>query len=128
MEYSENTKTIKLPKGTKLYHISKVADIKELIPQFRGKSERGYLYDKQRVYFTIRKEMPKLLADYKLTDKLHKYLCKKEITEVYVDPLVYSNIQGAVYVECTTPIPVEEVGLLKKKDSSGDEEIGRAHV
>ena len=76
----------------------------------------------------LEKKMPKFLADYKLTDKLHKYLCKKEITEVYVDPLVYSIIQGAVYVECTTPIPVEEVGLLKKKDSSGDEDENNTSV
>lgn len=115
VEYSENTKKIQLPQGTKLYHMSKVSGIEKLIPQFKGKSERGYLYDKPRIYFTIRKEMPKMAADYKLTEKMHKYLCKKDIKEVYVDPLVRSNIMGAVYIETMNPVSVEEIGLKNKE-------------
>lgn len=109
VEYVNNSKKVTLPEGVKLYHMSKVGGIKELIPQFKGKSERGYIYDKPRVYFTIRRNMPKFLADYKASDKLHMYLCKKDIREVYIDPLVWSWTQGAVYVETTTPIPVEEI-------------------
>lgn len=109
VEYSYNTKKIDIPEGTMLYHMSKVGGIKELIPCFRGKSVKGYLYDKSRVYFTIRKNMPKFLADYKFNEKLHLYVCKQDIKQAYVDPLVWANIQGAVYVETTKPIPVEEI-------------------
>lgn len=115
VEYSYNTKKIKLPEGMKLYHLSKVEGIKELIPQFRGKSAKGYFYDKPRVYLTIHKKMPKFLADYKLNEKMHKYECKIPITDVYVDPLVWNkSFQGAVYVETKKPIPVEEMGISKK--------------
>lgn len=37
------------------------------------------------------------------------YVCKESIKHVYVDPLVWSNLQGAVYVETNKPIKVEEV-------------------
>ena len=101
----------------KLYHISKVEGIKELIPVFRGKSATGYMYDKPRIYFTIHKEMPKFLADYGVAEKMHKYECKRDIKEVYVDPLVWNgNLQGAVYVETNNPVPVEEMGIKKTKD------------
>ena len=109
VEYINNTKKITLPEDTKLYHMTKVAGIKELNPVFRGKSVKGYLYDKPRVYFTIRKNMPKFLADYKPNEKMHLYLCKSNINQVYVDPLVPNFLQGAVYVESNTPIPVEEI-------------------
>ena len=115
VEYSYNTKKIKLPEGMKLYHLSKVEGIKELIPVFRGKSVKGYMYDKPRVYFTIHKEMPKFLADYKWYEKMHKYECKANVSEIYVDPLVpIGAIQGALYVETNKPIPVEEMGINKK--------------
>lgn len=108
VEYAFNTKKIKLPEGTKLYHISKVPGIKALEPQFRGKSERGYLYDKPRIYFTIRKNMPKFLADYKSSEKMYKYVASPNITEVYVDPLVSLKAQGAVYIETNKPIPIRD--------------------
>ena len=88
VQYAFNNNKIKLPDGMKLYHLSRVEGIKELIPVFRGKSDRGYLYDKPRVYFTIHKEMPKFLADYHWYEKMHKYECKADITNIYVDPLV----------------------------------------
>lgn len=116
IEYIANTKKIRLPEGMKLYHISKVANIKELIPVFRGKSTTSYLYDKPRVYFTIHKKIPKFLADYKFSEKMHKYECKQDIRDVYVDPLVWNgNIQGAVYVVTDKPIPVEEMGIKSSK-------------
>lgn len=117
VEYSDNTKKIQLPSGVKLYHLSPVANIKQLIPQFRGKSEKGYLYDKPRIYFTINKNMPKFLADYKASTKVHKYMCKKDISSAYVDPLVWSSVQGAVYIETNKPIEVDEVGIPKKEDA-----------
>jgi hypothetical protein len=98
----------------KLYHISKVAGIKELIPAYRCKSAKGYLYESPRVYFTIHKEMPKFLADYKWYENMHKYVSKVDFKEVYVDPLVWNGkIQGAVYVESYKNIPVEEMGIKK---------------
>lgn len=109
VEYTYNTKKMELPEGTTLYHMSKVGGITELLPFFQGKAAKGYLYDKPRIYFTIRKNMPKFLADYKFNEKLHMYVCKEKIKYVYVDPLVWSNIQGAVYVETNKPIKVEEV-------------------
>lgn len=115
VEYSENTRKIKLPDGIKLYHISKVEGIKELIPVFKGKSVTGYMYDKPRIYFTIHEKMPKFLADYKWYESMHKYECKLDIKEVYVDPMVpVGRLQGAVYVETDKPIPVEEMGIKKK--------------
>ena len=109
LEYNYNCKKIQLPEDCKLYHLSKVAGIKELIPQFKGKSERGYLYNKPRIYFTIYKSMPKFLADYGATTKVTYYEAQKEIKEAYIDPLVFAPFQGAVYVETTRPIPVKEV-------------------
>ena len=60
--------------------------------------------------------MPKFLADYRKNEKLHMYIAKKEIRDVYVDPLVWANLYGAVYVETNTPIPVDQVStsLLSK--------------
>lgn len=109
VEYSYNTKKIQLPDDVNLYHMSKVSGIKELLPFFKGKSAKGYLYDKPRIYFTIRRHMPKFLADYKINEKMHIYLCKEKIKQVFVDPLVWSNLQGAVYVESNKPIKVEEL-------------------
>lgn len=109
IEYNYNCKKIQLPEDCKLYHMSKVPDIKELIPQFKGKSERGYLYDKPRIYFTIYKNMPKILADYSPTTKVYYYKAQKEIKEVYVDPLVSLTIQGAIYIQTNRPVPVKEV-------------------
>lgn len=127
VEYSYNTKRIDLPQDTPLYHMSKVGGIQELMPVFRGKSAKGYLYDKPRVYFTIRKHFPKFLADYKFNEKMHLYICKENIKQAFVDPLVWVNISGAVYVESNKPIKVEEItksnidsflNILNKKPSS----------
>ena len=127
VEYSENTRKMKLPEGLKLFHMTTVPGITELKPFFRGKSQKGYLYDKPRVYFTVNENMPKFLADYKITDKVHKYKCKANITSVYVDPLVWANIQGAVYVETNKPIPVEEVGKpVENKASDDDKKLEEA--
>ncbi len=116
-EFAYNTKKIQLPKELGLFHMSKVEGIKELRPFFRGKSQKGYLYDKPRIYLTIREKMPKFLADYKLTDKLHKYKVKGEIKDAYVDPLVWANIQGAIYVETNKPIPVEDITNKKPENT-----------
>ena len=110
VEYSENTKKIDIPQDLSLFHMTTVAGIKELLPFFRGKSQKGYLYDKPRIYLTVHQNMPRFLADYKSTDKLHKYKVKSSVKSAYVDPLVWANIQGAMYIETNKPLPVEEVG------------------
>jgi len=114
VQYAYNTKKIKLPEGIKLYHMSKVAGIKELIPAFRGKSAKGFMYYKPRIYFTLHKKMSKFLADYRINEKMHKYECVENIKDVFVDPLIWSKGQGAVYVETNKPIKVEEMGLKKQ--------------
>ncbi len=121
VEYTYNTKKVELPENISLYHMSKVAGIKELIPQFRGKSVTSYLYDKPRIYFTIRRHLPKFMADYKFYEKMNVYMCKEKIKYAFVDPLVWTSLQGAVYVETNKPIPVEELTANKAKDIIKDE-------
>ena len=109
--YSNNTKKYTLPEGYSLYHVSTVDGIKELQPQFRGKSVTGYMYDKPRIYFSIRKNIPKVAADLqdKKDDELYKYKAKEDIREVYIDPLAWAPFIGAVYVETDKSIPVEQI-------------------
>lgn len=109
VEYAYNTKKIKLKENQSLYHVTKVSGISSLEPHFRGKSEKGYLYDKPRIYFSIYEKMPKGLADYNGNEKMHYYKCNKEITEVYVDPLLRNSAIGAVYVSTNSKIPVTEI-------------------
>ena len=116
LKYNYNTKRMTLPEGSQLYHMSKVAGIKELMPFFRGKSERGYKYDKPRIYLTIRKNMPKLMADYRADVKMHMYLVKEPVRQVFVDPLLWGYVSGAVYVETNKPLKVEEITDKEKAD------------
>ena len=122
--YSNNRQKITIPEGYELYHVSPVGDLKQLIPQHRGKAVTGYMYDMPRIYFSIRKSLPKVAMDLqgKKTSELHKYKVTKEIREVYVDPLVWAPFQGAVYIETHKPVPVEEVQYsgkpLKPEDVS----------
>ena len=111
VEYSNYNKKIELPEGVNLYHISKVPNIKALRPAFQGKSERGYLYDKPRIYFTLYKKMPKFLADYTIHDKVYKYKVNKNIRSVYVDPLVWLFAYGAVYIETNVEVPVTPTNI-----------------
>ena len=104
--YAYNIKKIDIPEGTVLYHMSKVEGIKELNPFFRGKSARGFLYDKPRVYLTLNKNMIRLFADYKPTEKIHKYVVTQPIKNAFIDPLVPDIINRAIYVETNKPIPV----------------------
>lgn len=111
IEYSYNNKKITLPDNVALYHMSKVDNISTLEPQFRGKSEKGYLYYKPRIYFTIKQNMSKISADINLFDssKTHTYICMKNIKDVYVDPLLNASLNGAVYIETYAKIPVKKI-------------------
>ena len=112
---------MKLPEGTTLYHMSKVDRIRQLLPFFRGKSAKGYMYDKPRIYFTIRKNMPKIMADYKANEKMHIYECKEKINYAFVDPMLWGHVSGAVYVETDKPIEVEEVKKNKESIKESEE-------
>ena len=119
VEYTYNAKPITLPAGTKLYHQSVVAGIKELIPKWklRGKSENGYLCEAPRIYLTMSKSLPTISTDNKFMSKMHTYEVLRQSTKVYIDPLLPDVFQKAVYVETVTPIPVKEIekeSLVKK--------------
>ena len=123
LDYISNIKKIKLPEGLKLFHLSKIPGITKLVPQFKGKSGKGYLYDRPRIYFIIDKFLPKLKSN--PTNSMHRYEVKTNITDVYVDPLVWKTSQGAVYVETDKEIPVEEIKFgdkLKSKFIGKDQE------
>lgn len=125
LSYSYNTKQITIDDDTVLYHISPNAGITELTPNFKGKAAKGYLYDKHRIYFTMRKNLPKVLTDLTGNKETHTYMCTKKINKVFVDPLVRDKNSRAVYVETTSPIPVKEVNnsvlaQLKKKFSKAE--------
>lgn len=109
VEYSYNNKKVPVPDGVKLYHQTVVDNIRELIPQFRGKSQKGYLYYKPRIYFTIHKSIPKISLDYAIGDKLHTYESNENPKQVFVDPLLNVTFNGAVYVETNKPIPVTKI-------------------
>jgi hypothetical protein len=109
VEYSYSNRKVPVPDGVKLYHSSTVDDIKELIPVFRGKSQRGYLYYKPRIYLTIHKTLPKLSLDYGFGDKLSVYEVNNNPKQVFIDPLLNVQINGAVYVETNDPLPVTKI-------------------
>lgn len=131
VKYTYNTKRMELPEGTALYHMSKVGGITELKPFFRGKAAKGYKYDKPRIYLTIRKNMPKIMADYKAGEKMHMYLVKEPVKNVFVDPMLWGYTSGAVYVETNRPLKVEEITNKKKADEikeKNDEALAEAVI
>ena len=110
VEYSYNTRKVNLPEGAKLYHMSTLPNLTELKPFFRGKSAKGFLYDKPRIYLTIKAKMPKFAADYKHNEQVHLYEVIDSIpSDVYVDPLLPNKLASAVYVETTKPLKCKEV-------------------
>jgi len=115
--YGVAPKKITIPNGSILYHTSTNDSIKSLNPQFKGKSAKSYMYSDQRVYFTLRKEMPKFAADIKQNEKTTTYVCTENIKTAYLDPLVPTYTMGAVYVVTSSPIKVEKIqDILKKSD------------
>lgn len=110
VEYSYNTRKVTLPEGSKLYHMSSIANLTELKPFFRGKSAKGFLYDKPRIYLTIKSHMPKFAADYKHNEKVHVYEVIGTLpSDIYVDPLLPNKLASAVYVETMKPLKCKEV-------------------
>lgn len=111
VEYSYNTRPVKLPEGSKLYHMSSLGGLTELQPFFRGKSAKGFLYDKPRIYLTTKIKMPKFAADYKSNESVHKYEVTQDVStlQLFVDPLLANKMFAAIYVETTRPIKCKEI-------------------
>lgn len=123
--YNNAKKKITIPNGSTLYHMSPNDSINSLEPQFKGKSAMGYMYSNNRVYFTLRKNMPKVAADLSPSrlgekKKITTYTPKETITTAWVDPLVPLYSYGAVYVETNYPIKVEKVYGTKEVNESVD--------
>lgn len=122
--YGVAPKKITIPNGSVLYHTSTNDSIKSLNPQFKGKSAKSYMYSDQRVYFTLRKEMPKFAADIKQNEKTTTYVCTENIRTAYLDPLVPTYTMGAVYVVTSSPIKVEKIqNILKKSEDDVKESV-----
>ena len=110
VQWADGKHKMTIPHGSILYHRSTNANIKELIPVFKGKAARGFLYDTPRVYVTIKANMPKLAADiYKKDGQTYMYIVDEDIKSAYVDPLLRSYTFGAVYVETRNPIKVKKL-------------------
>lgn len=107
VRYSYNTKRLEMPEDTMLYHISNVPGIKHLNPTFRGKPANGFMYEKPRVYFTVKKDMEKALADYDTDEQVYIYACKNRFKNIFVDPLLFGCMFGAIYIETDLPIEVD---------------------
>lgn len=111
VEYTYNNRKVQLPPDAKLYHMTTVPNLSELKPFFRGKSAKGFLYDKPRIYLTTKAHMPKFAADYKAGEQLHLYKIDQPLpADIYVDPLLANKLSGAIYVETNKPIKCKEVG------------------
>jgi len=120
--YSSQEKHITVPNNdANLYHKSP-AKFSELRPTFRGKqtgdgiSRGGYLYDSNRVYLSLTDKLPKNMADLKANAKFHLYKIKENLNNLIVDPAFNSSILGAVYINTSYPIKVEEVKPSDIKD------------
>lgn len=120
--WNETKKKITIPNGSRLYHMSQVSTITSLEPKFKGKSAKGYLYSSPRIYFTLKKEMPKYAADIKQQESTTLYTPKENITSAFVDPLVPSFSLGAIFVETNLPIKVEKVDR-RKKDNKKEKDV-----
>ena len=113
--YSYNNRKIIIPKDAMLYHLSSEPNLHVLKPYFRSKefsrsgSKHRYFYSSPRIYMTLNKNMSKLFADYGLFDKVYYYKIDKNITQAYVDPLVPSIFNKAVYIESMYPIHVSRL-------------------
>lgn len=125
--YTRNRKPMTLSGDSGLYHQTRnKLEVNELKPFFRGKADKGYLYEKPRIYFSLSKNMSRFCADYKRSEsKIYKYRVLENISMVYVDPLVWSYPQGAVYVETDQPIKVDLIAKEErdvKKESVIDDD------
>lgn len=113
IRYSTKTKRIIIPQGYTLYHQSPANNITELIPQFRGKFGKGYLYSEPRIYFSLRK-LPKICADVSHKTEMTLYTPATTISTAMIDPLLSNFGFGAVYIPTQFPIKVEKIASDEK--------------
>ena len=112
MRYEHKNKTVDIPNGSGLYHMSPADNIKELKPQFRGKAPRNYFYATPRVYLTIKKDMAKGYAQFKGSQsdvQVTRYKVCENIRSAVLDDRIGNINSGAVYVETQFPIRVEKI-------------------
>ena len=120
--YAYNTHKIEIDKDKPLYHFSSTPNLKELKPFFRskvfsklGSSNHQYFYSSPRVYFTFNDGMLKWFADYSWNQKVYKYILNEDIKYCYVDPLVPSIINRAIYIETKEPLKCLSIEDYNKK-------------
>ena len=117
IEYANARTRITIPAGCKLYHKSPIKGLTELVPQFKGRSAKGHLYNNHRLYFSIHKDMGKSHADIVKSDTAHTYEVIENIKTAYIDPLVPFHMTGAVYIDTTKPIKVKSLDLIRKENA-----------
>ena len=119
IQYTNSSKKVRLPKESKLYHRSPVDNIRALKPSFKSKGNL-HLYSYPRVYLTIMRHIPSMVADQSPTQSSYIYEVTANIREVFVDPmakLIYGGNTGACYVESLTPISCKKIESIEKKDT-----------
>ena len=122
--YAYNTHKIEIDKNKPLYHISKVPNLRKLKPFFRSKtfsklgtSDHQYFYSSPRIYFTFNNSMLKWFADYSWNQDVYKYVLDDDVKYCYVDPLVPSIINKAIYIETKEPLKVISEEDYNKRQS-----------
>ena len=108
LRYSSGRKRIMIPNGTCLLHVSPVAGIKELEPTFKSKTEGKYMYPSKRVYFTLGRKVKSNKAGLEKQKKSYKYTPKENVQTAYIDPALANYKVGAVYIDTSFPVPVED--------------------
>jgi hypothetical protein len=128
IQYTNSSKKVRLPKGAKLYHRSPVNNITALKPSFKSKGNL-HLYSYPRVYLTIMKNIPSIVADQSPTQSSYIYEVTSDIKEVFIDPmakLMYGGNTGACYVESILPIKCKKIKSIKKADNIVNNTISKA--
>ncbi len=107
-------KPMKLPKGTKLYHISRLTNINEIKPQFKSKDNITF-YSKPRAYFTDKLLNPKKVLPNLKDAKIYEYTCTKD-TIAYRDSEYGAWYQHCLYIESNSPLKVTNITDSLKED------------
>lgn len=113
--YATSPIRVIIPQGYSCYHKTTQNGLKELKPFYCGKSAMGYIYDKPRIYFTIKKNMNNFAADIsvfkgkKADQKTHLYVIDEPVRTAYIDPLLKTYMFGAFYIETDVPVKVKQI-------------------
>lgn len=142
VRYETKAQKFNVPAGYKLYHVSPASDIKELMPNFKGKAPRNYFYSTPRVYVTLNKNMMKSYAQFKGNQKntgVTKYVLDSIPDNIYLDDRIGNIFSGALYIEGNKPIKVTKVTdektvkeytmiVEEKKELSEEEKVKRNNL